>query len=218
MYQICCLVADTSIVISTCDHAPRPFPTSFAQGVVHVVWPMEAIRWLPANPIHTRQSVLSSSSVVEEMMEGKLPERKEVTYTILVWISSELWNIMPHSNPTTGPYNFSTSKISWAKDRAFFLINRRTPHGPCAMSERVSYKPRRESSMFFIAYVARTDPQGYNMAPLCGPVRDLTQPKIPKPTQASDLAVWSPQWLFTGCLRSLTSYMARKAVMHTLKT
>ena len=112
---------------------------------------------------------------------------------------------MPQSHPTTGPVRFLSGT-------------------PCG--HRTG--PVRESSMFFISYGTRTgpvrDPQGCRTAPL-RTRKGIDTTRIGKnPARASYFAVRGrtgpvrgPHGLFTGCLKSLNPYGARKLIMHALK-
>ena len=84
--------------------------------------------------------------------------------------------------------------------------------------------PVRESSMFFISYGTRTGPVGA-VRRHYGHARDLTQPELAKiphgrrilPYGSRTSPVRFPHGLFTGCLKYLNPYGARKLIMHALK-
>ena len=101
----------------------------------------------------------------------------------------------------------------------FGRIIRRTPHGPRAMPVRASCGPRMKLSNVFISYETRTrpvrDPQGCRTASLqTRKGIDITQiSKIPHGRRMWPFGTGPlrpPHGLFTGCIRSLNPYRARK--------
>ena len=120
------------------------------------------------------------------------------------------------SHQATGPVRLDTAVYLW-----FGWIIRMTPRVPRAVPVRASFGPRRR--IFNVFHILR-DPYGARAGPARVPTAPLRTRKginttrIGKnPARASYFAVRSPHGLFTGCLKYLNPYGARKLLMHALK-
>ena len=124
------------------------------------------------------------------------------------------------SHQATGPAWLDMAVYLW-----FGWIIRRTPQVPRAVPVRASYGPR--TGIFNVFHILRgpcVTRKGAVRCP-CGHARELPQPELAKiphghriwPYGAGTGPLRHRHGLFTGCLRSLNPYGARKLIMHALK-
>ena len=124
------------------------------------------------------------------------------------------------SHQARGPVRLDTAVYWW-----FGWIIRMTPRVPRAVPVRASYGPR--TGIFNVFHILR-DPYGARAGPARVPYGALTDTQGNWHNQNWQKSrtgvvfcrtgpVRGPHGLFTGCLKSLNPYGARKLIMHALK-
>ena len=130
------------------------------------------------------------------------------------------------SQQATGPVRLDTAVYLW-----FGWIIRMTPRVPRAVPVRASYGPRTgifpygnlpvRESMFFISYGARAGPARVPYGALTDTQGNWLNQNWQKSHTGVVFCRTGPvrflHGLFTGCLKSLNPYGARKLIMHALK-